>query len=808
MAELSGLPVPSMDWHSPDAPQSFKKFKARCQLYFNGPLKDKSEEEQVNYLLIWSGDDGIELASTWSLNEDDRKKLDVYWARFEQYLSPKSNFRLSRFKLRTARQEQGETVDSFVKKIRILVDECQFTNPDEHIIDALIFGLSSKRSQSKLLEFDKDLTLNRALEIARTEEVTNNQMKSIGSTQVDALKVSRKPYTKPRNQPTRMCGNCGTDHDVSDKSLCPAYGTTCKACGKENHWKRACRSKPMKKKQLRYKDDRTKFQGKSNTKPKQIDAITTDNTNTGIPPITPALDQLYFYSLSINQMSKSNTQALVQVQVDSYHGAEPLWCKIDTGAEGNVIPVEEYKKLHPTSPCNAKGIPINLNPSNTVITAYGGHTVRHFGTCVLNLSHEDHSKPCVFYVVDTVGPTILGLPTCTDLKLITLNYSIATHNDQPESVGIKPSCIGSTAAKESLVKQHGDCFEGIGCFQGEFHITLDPSIPPVVHPPRRVPEALRRPLKKELESLVKQGIIKKVEQPTDWVNLLVCVTKSSGALRLCLDPKDLNRAIKRPHHYTPSLDDVLSKLNGAKCFSILDARSGYWNIKLDEQSSLYTTFNSPYGRYRFLRLPFGLVCAQDIFQRKVDETFSGLAGVTGIADDIIVFRHKSDYSDHDANLDAVMQRARETGLKFNIDKCQIRCKSIPFFGHVVGADGLHPDQRKIESILSMGPLSNVADLRTFLGMVQFLSRFVPDLATLAVDLWELTKTTSEFIWSPEHETAVDRIKKAIIAPRTLQYFDSSKPVTIQVDASQRGIGAVLLQDKGPVEFASKLLASC
>ena len=174
-----------------------------------------------------------------------------------------------------------------------------------------------------------------------------------------------------------------------------------------------------------------------------------------------------------------------------------------------------------------------------------------------------------------------------------------------------------------------------------------------------------------------------MDQPIDFVNSLVCVTKSNGALRLCLDPKDLNRTIKRPHHCTPNLDDVLSKLNGAKCFSILDARSGYWNIKLDEQSSLYTTFNSPYGRYRFLRLPFGLVCTQDIFQRKVDETFSRLVGVTGIADDIMVFGHKTDCSDHDANLNAIFQRARETGLKFNIDKYQIRCKSIPFFGHVV-----------------------------------------------------------------------------------------------------------------------------
>ena len=136
-------------------------------------------------------------------------------------------------------------------------------------------------------------------------------------------------------------------------------------------------------------------------------------------------------------------------------------------------------------------------------------------------------------------------------------------------------------------------FEGIGCFEGEFHITLDPTVPPVVHPPRRVPEALREPLKKALDNLEAQGIIAKVTEPTDWVNSLVCVTKSNGTLRLCLDAKDLNKAIKRRHHCTPTIDEVLPRLSGAQYFSIVDARSGYWNIKLDLESSLYTTFNSP-----------------------------------------------------------------------------------------------------------------------------------------------------------------------------------------------------------------------
>ena len=150
------------------------------------------------------------------------------------------------------------------------------------------------------------------------------------------------------------------------------------------------------------------------------------------------------------------------------------------------------------------------------------------------------------------------------------------------------------AAKKEILEQYGNCLEGAGCFQGEFHITVDAAVPPVVHPPRRVPEALKEPLMKELDSLVTQGILAKVTEPTDWVNSLVCVTKSDAVLRLCLDPKYLNRAIKGPHYFTRTLEDILPKRSGARYFLILDARSGYWNIKLDQESSPCTTFNSPF----------------------------------------------------------------------------------------------------------------------------------------------------------------------------------------------------------------------
>ena len=203
-----------------------------------------------------------------------------------------------------------------------------------------------------------------------------------------------------------------------------------------------------------------------------------------------------------------------------------------------------------------------------------------------------------------------------------MNFSITNHEGASKpSTSPRPICDPDPVAKEQVLKQFKDCFEGVGYFQSEYHITVDPTVHSVVHLPRRVLEALREHLKKDLDSLVEQEILAKVTEPTDWVNSLVCVAKSTSALRLCLEPKDLNCVIKRPHCFTPTLEDVPPKINGAKCFSILDTRSGYWNIKLTQESSLLTTFNSPLARYSFLRRP---CCAQDFFQRRMDETLRRL----------------------------------------------------------------------------------------------------------------------------------------------------------------------------------------
>ena len=163
--------------------------------------------------------------------------------------------------------------------------------------------------------------------------------------------------------------------------------------------------------------------------------------------------------------------------------------------------------------------------------------------------------------------------------------------------------------------QYPQCFDGIGKFEGPNHITIDPAIFPVIHSPRRVPISLKDDIKSELHDMETRGIISRVREGEQaaLVNSLVYRRKANGRLRICLDSKDMNKAIRREHHVIPSLEEILLKLAGAKIFSIVDAKCRYWNVELDEESSYLTIFNSPFDRYRFQRMPFALKMSQDVF---------------------------------------------------------------------------------------------------------------------------------------------------------------------------------------------------
>ena len=270
-------------------------------------------------------------------------------------------------------------------------------------------------------------------------------------------------------------------------------------------------------------------------------------------------------------------------------------------------------------------------------------------------------------------------------------------------------------------------------------LQLKPDSKPYQAPPRHVAYALQKSFKEELKWLQELDVITPlgVDEMAEWCNSFVAVPKVNGKVQLRLDPVQLNQALIRPIHRAPTLNNILPKLNNVQYMSIINMSLGYHNIKLDNQSSYLIMFACPFGRYRYKHLPFGAVLVGNMIQCKIDETFNDIPNVFGIADDILVIGYDKDGTGHNKTVNKVLKCCQNVNLKSNKEKCHFRCMAIPFFGEVVSRDGMQPDPRKISTLTEMPAPKNKKELQAFLGIINYLSKFSPDMAEVCEPLRKL-----------------------------------------------------------------------
>ncbi|KAL0994061.1 hypothetical protein UPYG_G00117300 [Umbra pygmaea] len=298
------------------------------------------------------------------------------------------------------------------------------------------------------------------------------------------------------------------------------------------------------------------------------------------------------------------------------------------------------------------------------------------------------------------------------------------------------------------------------------------------------------------------GVAKPVQEPTEWVSAMVAVRKKDGTGRLCIDPVHLNKALLRPHHPMKTVEQVIADMPGAKVFSILDAKCGFWQVPLSEESSKLTTFMTPVGRYAFLRMPYGISTGSEVFQRCMEQLFEGQPCAI-VVDDILVWG--STREEHDLHLRQVMDRIRAVNLKLNPDKCRFRVSEVSYVGHLLTDQGIKPDPAKTDAVRSMPTPTDKLGVQRFLGMTNYLSKFIPGYSETTAPLRQLLLQDVEWCWQEHHMAAFTRLKELLTSPPVLQYFDVHQPVVLSADASQHGLGAVCLQNNKPVAFASRAL---
>ena len=426
------------------------------------------------------------------------------------------------------------------------------------------------------------------------------------------------------------------------------------------------------------------------------------------------------------------------------------------------------------------------------------------------MKHTSKKAPCRKYNKPSNDTKTFQINSKGHLQCLQDPNLIHKPNDKGKLPGSREAPVyhepGTVSCKtmEDLKKLYPNSFDRLGSLKGAYNIRVDPT-----HARRKVPIESNEAIDKELDYLIEEEIIMEQVEPTPWVSSVTFPRKLNGEVRVCLDPSNLNKAIIREHHKPMTVEEIAHELAGVTVYTKADALKAFLQIHLTHEASLLTTFNSHRGWLRFLWMPFGDKMSQNMFQLQMDAILEQCPGVIGIHDDMVIFG--VDQQDHDANLINLLNICQKEGLVLNSKKLELQRERVTFFGAEYSAQGMHPDPKKVQGITEMTAPKDKQQLQSFLGMVNYMGTFIPNLSHHTELLRAMLKKDNVFHWEDQQTRSFQQVKTLIAKANTtpLRYYDRNLPVTVQVDASLRGLGACLIQQhKGkdqPIAFASKSL---
>lgn len=771
-----GLKPPQSFNVTTESAKEWPQWKDHFTFYLRATKKNKEDgPTQVAILLTAMGREAIPIYKTFTWTaEGDNDKLDKVLEAFTTYFRPKTNETYERFIFLQRRQQPGEPFDAFYSDLLRLAETCCYHVEEKPKIvrDQIVINVLSDVIREKLLT-EATLTLDKAADICRSMEATTHYLSSMSSSEPVAVHAIRRSKSTG-------CQYCGLQHKPRS---CPAWGKTCGYCGKPNHSSEVCKQAERDK---RLGSDKHTSREAKREKPQQATSqvFQTAKKETAaavVPspaqPSNPQTDSPpdhFAYAVGQPETRDGSTEWNIILDI----GGRGLRTKVDTGASCNILPLAAYETLFSQPP----------QPTDIQLTAYGGSKLDVCGKAITWATHHGKKRQIEFIVVQENVQALLGLPSIKSFGLLQAAHLV------------------TTSGVPAMIAPWEDVFQGLGRLPGEHHIQLRSDAQPVIQPARRVPIKYRDQLQQQLQEMEQEGIITPVHEATAWVSPIVLVNKpDTNKLRICMDPGALNRAIQREHYQLKTPEEIFSSLAGSTYFSTLDATSGFLQLALDEQSSYLTTIATPFGRYRYLRLPFGISSAPEVFHRTTTETFMDIPGVYVYVDDILVAGATE--KEHDARLSQVLQRCREINLKLNLSKCQFKMQELRYLGHILSTDGIKPDPTKVEAIRNFPTPANKSDVSRLLGLVTYLSKFCPDLAERVQTLRTLTHKDVPWTWDENHSHALETVKTMVTDAPILGLFNSELPITVSVDASNHGLGAALFQDGQPVEYASRTLSA-
>ncbi|CAG2226134.1 unnamed protein product [Mytilus edulis] len=398
--------------------------------------------------------------------------------------------------------------------------------------------------------------------------------------------------------------------------------------------------------------------------------------------------------------------------------------EIDTGASVSVISQETCKQVF--------GSDNSLEKSPCSLRTYTGEKIDMLGKRNVTVIYNSQSVDLPITVVKGTGPSLMGRDWLLKLQLnwkSIFKIEQLSHNQEPEK----------DKELQDLLRKYPQVFkEGIGTLKGtKARIYVDKDATPKYFKARLVPYALKEKIEKELDRLEKGGNIEKVEF-SEWAAPIVPIVKPDKSVRICGDYKvTINQVSKLDNYPIPKTDDLYATLSGGQAFSKLDLSQAYQQIVLDEESRKYVTINTHKGLYQYNRLPFGVSSAPGIFQRTMENLLQGIPRVVVRVDDILITG--SSKSEHLNNLETVLGKIQESGMRLNKDKCVFLAPEVVYLGHRIDQYGIYPVESKVKAITEAPEPKNVTELKSYLGMLNYYNRFLPDLSSKLAPLHELLK---------------------------------------------------------------------
>lgn len=710
--------------------------------------------------------------------------FEIALEKLDQYFLPKQSKVYERHLFRQLKQETGEKMEKFLIRLRNQADRCGFEKPDNFIIDQITEKCTSNELRKKILTMGDKSTLDEIMTIANTLELVSHQLDVYGNEgnrekNQEINQISNKGYKRGQSysnearissQNNLRCTRCGSKFHKSTDANCPAKNKTCHSCKKIGHFSAHCKSRisetrPQKRKYSGNPGHNTYTENRK--RPKNGQGNNVDMVD----------DEEVDYVFQID--NDSSVRCMV--------GGVGIDMLIDSGCKPNLVTDETWKRLKNS----AVRVKNQIKDPNKILLAYGSQsplTVK--GSFEAEIEANGRKDCTTFYVISGGTKDLLGKTSALKLGVLRIGIGI---NQVENSITPFPKF------KDVLVE-----------------IPIDDSVKPVSQPCRRVPIPLEKKVDDKIKELLNEDIIEEVEGSSRWVSPIVPILKENGELRLCVDMRRANDAIMRENHPLPTMDKLLPKINKAKYFTKLDIKNAFHQLEIHPDSRYITTFITPRGLYRYKRLMFGITCAPELFQKIMERMLIQCDGVINFIDDILVYGDTEE--EHDSRLGQVLQTLKDNNVLLNEGKCIFKTQSVDFLGHHLEPNGITPLDKYVKSIMDFRLPKTLEELQSFLGLLNYINKWIPNLATTSEPLKELLRkklgknVNIEKFWLKEQQNSFNNLKQTLTKIQSLGYYDVRDKTQVIADASPVGLGAVLVQidANGPriIAYGNRTLTDC